>query len=83
LPAGGTLPAVLLAICIPTRASNADRTSSLKETIIWLDLQGCALFATTVVMFLLALEWGGQTYPWKSVKIIGLLMAFLVIYVFS
>lgn len=37
-----------------------------------LDLAGFLLFAPTMIMFLLALEWGGTTYPWRNSKIIGL-----------
>jgi hypothetical protein len=71
--------ALLLAIHIPERANSRERFQnlSLKQTIAFLDLQGAALFASSVIMFLLALEWGGQTYPWKSAIIIGLLVGSL------
>jgi hypothetical protein len=37
-----------------------------------LDLGGFVLFASFAIMFVLALEWGGTQYPWKSATIIGL-----------
>ncbi|KAJ5697901.1 Major facilitator superfamily domain general substrate transporter [Penicillium malachiteum] len=39
-----------------------------------LDLPGAFMFAPTVVMILLALEWGGSEYPWKSAPMIGLFL---------
>ncbi|KAI4719068.1 MFS general substrate transporter [Aureobasidium sp. EXF-10727] len=37
-----------------------------------LDLVGFALFAPAIIQLLLALEWGGTTYPWNSSTVIGL-----------
>ncbi len=74
LPAGGVVAAILLAIHVPAREQGEDHPQAepLKQKIALLDLQGAALFATSVIMFLLALNWGGQSYPWKSATIIGL-----------
>jgi hypothetical protein len=35
-------------------------------------LIGASIIVPTIIMFLLALQWGGSTYPWKDAKIIGL-----------
>ncbi|KAH8804570.1 major facilitator superfamily domain-containing protein [Xylogone sp. PMI_703] len=37
-----------------------------------LDLIGALLFAPAIIMILLALQWGGTAYTWKSATIIGL-----------
>lgn len=37
-----------------------------------LDIVGFLLFSPAVIMFLLALEWGGSTYLWDSAIVIGL-----------
>jgi hypothetical protein len=66
--------ALLLAIRIPERArsGNKGEKPTIAQTIVQLDLLGAVFFASTVIMFLLALQWGGQTYVWKSTTIIGL-----------
>ena len=46
----------------------------LKTRIARLDLVGAALFIPAVIMLLMALQWGGLSYPWSSGRIIGLLV---------
>lgn len=68
------MTAILLSIRIPERAKSGNRGKkyTLAQTLAQLDFLGAVLFASTVIMFLLALEWGGQAYAWKSHTIIGL-----------
>lgn len=39
-----------------------------------MDPLGCIIFIGSICCFLFALQWGGQTKPWKSATIIGLLV---------
>ena len=43
-----------------------------------IDYLGAALIITTFVPMMLALTWGGSTYPWASATIIGMLVGSLV-----
>jgi hypothetical protein len=70
LPVGGvTIFALILMFHPPTRKIESD---PLKEKLARLDLIGAAIFIPGVIMILMALQWGGVTYPWNSPRIIGL-----------
>jgi hypothetical protein len=51
----------------------------LKEKILQMDLIGAALMMSLIVSYILALQYGGQTHPWKSSQVIGLLVGFVAI----
>ncbi|KIW33892.1 uncharacterized protein PV07_00707 [Cladophialophora immunda] len=71
LPVGAvTLVALALFFKPPVRTSDK---APLRERILQIDIIGCAIFIPTIVMVLLALQWGGHQYPWKSATVIGLL----------
>ncbi|KAF2433313.1 MFS general substrate transporter [Tothia fuscella] len=53
--------------------------TSWKGKLAQLDLQGTALFLPGVVCLLLALQWGGTKYEWKSGRIIALLVLFVIL----
>ncbi|EXJ87105.1 hypothetical protein A1O3_04063 [Capronia epimyces CBS 606.96] len=70
LPLGApTLLALTLFFHPPIRSSDK---APLREKLLKIDLVGCAIFMPTIVMILLALQWGGQQYPWKSATVVGL-----------
>jgi Fungal trichothecene efflux pump (TRI12) len=46
----------------------------IRRQIIRLDPLGTTLFLPGVTCFLLALQWGGTTYPWNNARIIALLV---------
>jgi hypothetical protein len=53
----------------PTRKIERD---PLPTKLKRLDLIGAAIFIPAIIMILMALQWGGATYPWSSSRIIGL-----------
>ncbi|KAK4120293.1 MFS general substrate transporter [Parathielavia appendiculata] len=71
LPIGAlTMLVIALFLKVPDR----DTTKlPLRAKILQLDLVGTAVFVPGVVCLLLALQWGGPTYPWSDGRIIALL----------
>lgn len=52
---------------------------SWREKMNEFDMPGTVVLLPAVVCLLLALQWGGSKYPWKSGRIIGLLCTFGVL----
>ncbi|CAM1503053.1 Fc.00g078290.m01.CDS01 [Cosmosporella sp. VM-42] len=71
LPIGAVAALLIFLVHIPDKRVRTDH-SAFKIVTSKLDLTGFALFAPCTVMFLLALQWGGVDYPWKSATVIGL-----------
>ncbi|KAF2018695.1 MFS transporter [Aaosphaeria arxii CBS 175.79] len=54
-----------------------------KQRVKEVDIVGAVFLICAIVCLLLALQWGGQTYPWKNSKVWGTLLGFgLIIAVF-
>ncbi|CCX32412.1 Similar to Putative HC-toxin efflux carrier TOXA; acc. no. Q00357 [Pyronema omphalodes CBS 100304] len=75
LPIGAVTAFVICLVFKPPKQSASTKT--LLQNILSLDLPGCAMFVSACIMLLLALQWGGNTYPWKSATILGLLLGFV------
>lgn len=76
LPFGGLAAALLLFLKI--RKPEAATHLPLVQKIKALDFIGFILLAGSAVMLLLALQFGGVTYPWNSSVVIGLFVGFAV-----
>lgn len=48
---------------------------SKTEQLRTLDWVGIALFTSGMTVFLIGMNWGGGTYPWKSGQVLGALFA--------
>lgn len=49
---------------------------TLKEKILEIDILGAVLLICAIVCLLLALQWGGTTFPWNDSKVFGLFIGF-------
>jgi hypothetical protein len=74
LPIGAVSIAVILFVLRIPRESGKGR--SLFSRIKELDLLGASVLIPAIICLLLALQWGGSTYPWNNSRIIGLFVGF-------
>ncbi|KAL4767534.1 major facilitator superfamily domain-containing protein [Aspergillus nidulans var. acristatus] len=72
LPIGGLVAILLVFTRIPEQRRKPPALSVLPTLHKTLDLVGFVLFAPAAIMFLLALEYAGNEYPWSSSMVIGL-----------
>jgi MFS transporter, DHA2 family, glioxin efflux transporter len=80
LPIGG-ISAVIVFLFF--KAPNAAKPvqASLKEKLLQMDFLGTALVMGGIISYVLALQYGGQTYAWNDSKVIGLIVGFVLILV--
>lgn len=72
LPIGGVIILVLLFVTIPEPKATKDPLPTLRIIRERLDLIGFSIFAPAIIQLLLALDYGGNRYPWNSATVIGL-----------
>ena len=68
----GAISVVVIQFVLHIDRENNPENLSIIQRILKLDLIGASILVPTVIMLLLALQWGGSTYAWNSAKIIGL-----------
>ncbi|KAB8074925.1 major facilitator superfamily domain-containing protein [Aspergillus leporis] len=83
LPIGGISIAVIIFILrLPSKTEFSG--TPILQRIKELDLIGASLLIPAIVCLLLALQWGGNKYPWSNSRVIGLFVGFgLMIILFS
>lgn len=72
LPIGGAVALIIAFIQIPDHIAKPKMRDVFKNAIVDFDLLGFVLFAPSVIMLLLALQYGGNQYRWDSSQVIGL-----------
>ncbi|KAI4124378.1 MAG: hypothetical protein LQ347_005765 [Umbilicaria vellea] len=76
LPIGGAACFMVLFFLRVNATDNENRQLPLRTRLQHLDALGAVTLIAAICCLLLALQWGGTTYPWKSSKIIGLFIGF-------
>jgi hypothetical protein len=79
LPVGG-ISAALIFFFFQTPAQAKTVPATRKEKFLQMDPVGLSLIMCGIVSFILALEYGGQTKPWNSSVVIGLLVGAVLIW---
>ncbi|BCL79435.1 MFS transporter [Ktedonobacteria bacterium brp13] len=77
----GIIALVALLIYLPSNISVASSRYRGWAAIKRIDIVGAALASAATISLLLGLTWGGQTYPWNSIEVIGALVAAVVLFV--
>lgn len=73
LPFGAVTAAFIVPFLNVTRRGKK-LEATWKQQLLKFDLEGTALFLPAIICLLLALQWGGSKYEWKSGRIIALLV---------
>lgn len=76
----GALVLILLSLFLRIKGKeNESRKLPFKQKLANTDPVGCFVFIGAVCCLLLALQWGGQSKPWRSSMVIGLLVGFIAL----
>ncbi len=75
----GALTALFIYLFFTPPARTMSTVTDWRGRLRQFDLIGTALFLPAIVCLLLALQWGGSTYEWKSARIIALFVLFAVL----
>lgn len=67
---------MVLLLVKPRMSNSALRSLPIAERLRRMDWIGTFVFLSAFVCLFLALQWGGQTKPWRSFEIIGLFIGF-------
>lgn len=68
----GAITAAFIVFFFKTPGHRQKQVTTFREQLSMLDLEGAVFFIPGIISLLLALQWGGTTYPWKSARIIAL-----------
>ncbi|KAK7972352.1 MFS general substrate transporter [Apiospora saccharicola] len=76
VPAGVVVIAIVFLFVPLGKPSTSHQDLSLRQKLQHMDAPGLFMFLGAICCLLLALTWGGQTYPWSNARIIALFVLF-------
>ncbi|KAI0411703.1 putative efflux pump [Xylaria grammica] len=75
----GAVTLVVIGFFFPDPVQKKPAKETFSERLMRFDPIGTLIFIPAIVSLLLALQWGGTTYPWNNGRIIGLFVVFGVL----
>lgn len=79
LPLGG-VTCILILFLVPGNESSLQQ-APWREQIKEFDLPGTLTLIPAIICVILALQWGGSTYPWSDIHVIGLFVVFGILFI--
>ncbi|KAL4945215.1 hypothetical protein BDV06DRAFT_231593 [Aspergillus oleicola] len=79
LPVGAVSAFFIVLFFQNPEASKSDDNSPLTSKLLRLDPVGTLLMLASVTCYILAMQYGGQEYPWSNSIVIGLIIGFVLI----
>lgn len=76
----GAITAAFVLFFVSNGVGKANKKISFVDQLKQMDLPGLACMLPGVICFLLALQWGGTKYEWKSARIIVLLVLAILLF---
>jgi hypothetical protein len=76
---GAAAVIVLFFLTVKPRKPDEKDNMTLMDRIWQYDIIGSFLFVPSMVCLLLAIQWGGTTYPWSNGRVIALFVVFGVL----
>ncbi|KAI0399016.1 MFS general substrate transporter [Xylaria palmicola] len=77
----GAVTILVIAFFFPDPVQRKPAKEPFLQRLMHFDPVGTLIFIPAVISLLLALQWGGTTYPWSNGRIIGLFVVFGVLLV--
>ncbi|KAK3291704.1 major facilitator superfamily domain-containing protein [Chaetomium fimeti] len=74
LPLGGAAVAAVIVFLRGVSSGNDPNRKSFFARILQLDLVGAVILVPSIILLLVALQWGGVVYPWSEGRVIALLV---------
>ena len=75
----GAISGFIILLFFKTPSAAKPKSASLREKLLQIDVVGVVLVMGAVISYILALHYSGQTYPWNSSQVVGLLVGFIML----